>query len=518
MTDRFHRVTANAFEPITGGEYIMWCTMRVARTIFVIALLYGSTAHALTQAKLDKQIEATRQELFKETYRQITGKPGGDVGTLRLSHDDIREFVIRQSQMLSTFVDERAANDVCKLDPSTQGESDKEKKNQCLKDPLKYFRNNQLLSTVFIVYKKGVRDKIFDSNGRVKGGYAVQVNNSLIKNIHTRRRQPVKFENLDQLINVPIPVVGVKLSKFLVNRNYDRLSGKIKRLKGTKPTKSALTQLSDHISIRGSYLNPKNIAKPAAFGVTHFGGGDNTKPGRTKNNVGNFNGAVTWLPLKTFGVNTGSYIEFLGVVEYRSELIVGVESQVVTDQDSSTITHFVGGEFLFTSIGDKNQHGFLGSSQLIATLTYKTDRKYRADIFGVTAQWTPDWHKIGWGQDLFLENENLDVIWRPYIDFTLDNINDVGILPKTTTGKKLRIGSRIRGSVTIYDRFSIIPEIKYVKELNNDKDGHLIYIVSGVFTLDKAKIFSLNVGYKKGEEAPIFAKKSQFSFGLGVKF
>lgn len=484
----------------------------------------------LTKREIERRIDMLQQYWFMQIYEKINGTTlsgDTDVKQLVLKVNDIRKFII-EPQRLKPLVTDTSKRMFCDLIAPKDAVKEENRKS-CLKNPDDYIKKGQYrgdsknaLTTLDLI-KENLESQVFQQGMTVKSTYRQEA----LRKVN--ELGDVSYKRVGELAAFSIPRVDTRLGDQSPEKPTQLLPDKptqLSELKKAKPRKPFLSQLSksQELSVQRSYLDTSKSAAPAAFGVTHFGGSDETQAPGSKETVGNFNSALIWKPLITLGLQdpSGTPPEFPGNQYFRSDLLVGIESQVTTNDDASTVTHFVAGEFNFSTIkGDPD--AFLAGNRFITSLNYQTDRKYEANILGAAFQWTPNWGNVGLGKNIFHGKkdgflQNVVARWRPYFELTYNDIRDVGILPNTSTGGQLNLGVRTVGLLRFYDRFSVIPELRFTKELKDNKGTHLLFSVTGALALDDAGVFSLTTTYTRGEEEPTFIEKDQLTVGLGVKF
>ena len=485
-------------------------TAAVALTSAVLLLALPVPAgHALSPRELAREVSAERQKWFEAIYATIVG--AAPEAGVALSGTQVRDFLLDR-ELLQRLTTERVGLTVCSL-----GGLDALSRQRCNADPRRYFASdgdpdNDVEAVAAIAFvEKGLTGAIFDGDGQISVDYEDQVFDAV-----SDAFQSVNADNLDSLLGFRLPVLNMTLAQARV---LPAKPAELVARENEVPDPALVDDLSTFVSVRRSFFNAEDVSKAAIVGVRSFGSSDETRDGG-KDTVLNINGAVVWTPLSTFGTAPEPrqwFPKTLPNVQIRTDLVVGVEAQMSATNDGSLISHFVGAEFNQSPVGASGGRPF-ASNIVKGTLNYRTDRRYSADIFGATAEWTPSWPAIGWGRDVFGGRDDLDFLWRPYLGVSFEDVNDPGILPDTEAGEQFNLTLRTIGKLR-YGRLALVPEVKLTRQLDGDDDGtHLAYGATLELKLDEEGQFVASASYERGEEAPTFQEKDQWFTGLGVKF
>lgn len=290
--------------------------------------------------------------------------------------------------------------------------------------------------------------------------------------------------------------------------------------------KPFLDRFGEIVSIRGSFLNPKLIANPATITYSHFGDSDATQDKDADDHVFEVRGAISLSPNvidNPLKLSRETSMNLWPVVVYEADISSD------TNANRNSITHRIGFDSqIFQAICEPDCSETWGHN-FILTADFVTDKKYEAEQFGGTFQWSPNARHLGIGRKkaiskvIFKKDKILGQRilghWRPYLGITAAHVSDPGdnaILMKMsnyTNGF-----ARVMGQLQIGDHIRITPEGTLTADLDNDVVVHFLFAISGRYSFDKRDRISFNVSYERGERGPDFVARDIAKVSLGIKF
>jgi hypothetical protein len=193
--------------------------------------------------------------------------------------------------------------------------------------------------------------------------------------------------------------------------------------------------------------------------------------------------------------------------------IVAYEAHVDSDKEpADRIIHRAGvlGSLTPTS-------GAIESHYLFATFDYTTDRRYDAQVFGATVEYSPT--IAGLAIDRFTPGPEVRFRWRPYVGLQYGHVANAGALTGLDhdyTDITLRVTPELR----LFKRVVLGPLLEWAQQLRGDKAFHGYYEWSGRVILiesDQGEA-SVELSYDVGRQSPAFKKTGVFSVAFAVKF
>ena len=278
-----------------------------------------------------------------------------------------------------------------------------------------------------------------------------------------------------------------------------------------QPTPSTVDWLDSWLSIRRSFLDARDIGRPATLTWTHYGNSDDRSATSDSTRL-EVDGALTFEP-HAFDLPTvdlgGAWLDWNLVGVYEAH------TSTVATANRSRITHRIG---LQAVVAAKEYTDLWSAHNLDVTFDYITDEDYRADVIGGTLQYTPSIHRLGIGRAVEF-TPDLEVRWRPYVGLTHARVNDPGVSPQFRdfvgyTDVFLRAAVEFKWR----DRLRIVPELAYFQELEDEQHGHVLAGIAGRLSLDDDDRVSLEVSWSRGEQFPSRSDVSEVQIALGLKF
>ena len=185
-----------------------------------------------------------------------------------------------------------------------------------------------------------------------------------------------------------------------------------------KADENLLDRVSEFVSVRRSFLDEKQIGRPATFSWSHFGA-DQTRDSGLKSTEHEFVGALTLEPSFAQFLHTWRAWAISGapIAVYEADVSSGKK------QDTDRIVHRLG---LDAVLFQRKMTNALSAHNLKITFDYTTDSDYQVDVFGGTAQYSPNFREGGVGRYLRLGTPLAQLRWRPYMGLLVGHVSDSG--------------------------------------------------------------------------------------------
>jgi hypothetical protein len=277
----------------------------------------------------------------------------------------------------------------------------------------------------------------------------------------------------------------------------------------------AWTRLKDvgsWISVRKSFLDAKDIGRPATFGLTHFGSSDATREAGSASTVFDIHGAISLADPRFDSPREIGNMSLL----WNPVAVYEADMSTDTDPAAGQITHRVGAEG--TLYRTKPTRWWSGHNFKV-TFDYTTDREYRSVLLGGTAQYTPNFRLIGIGEYMQLGQLPFFFQWRPYIGITgAGVVNDGGIASLEKMGSYANAYLRSSADLLIGTRLHITPEVTWFNALLNGARNYGLFSLSLRYSVDDDDHVSIEAAYTRGKASPEFIDRDEVTFGLGIKF
>jgi len=283
---------------------------------------------------------------------------------------------------------------------------------------------------------------------------------------------------------------------------------------------SFFDSIAKHVSIRNSFLEDSEQAKPATFSWT-----------KAKGNVSYYSvDAAVQLNVPSFFPSNS----FFG--EHHLQIQPLFEAHVSSDtnnaQDSLSARLPISMTFL------KNDTGFVKRWYLTVSPVYEFDRLNDNETIGGDLFVTPNIPRIGigkwWpGPDVnTLENPTVAFHWRPYVGF------EGGHVLKSQAGTILseeneyaRFAAKLHGQIDLIyprtnakgnkeigTRFALTADYFFRQELTGSQHDFNFVEVSPILYLDRDQHVSVGLSYKNGKTTPKFSKVDELNLWVGIKF
>jgi|GEM_PF-4247012 len=278
-----------------------------------------------------------------------------------------------------------------------------------------------------------------------------------------------------------------------------------------RPSKSPLDYPEEWgLSIRKSFLDAKDVGRPASVALTHFGDHDATRDEGRPSTVFDFRGALSFSPHEFKHELGGPTLVWSPVAAIEAD--VSTDSKVGRDK----VVHRLGVDAaVIRSVTSPWWSGHI----IAATFDYTTDRDYRSALLGGTAQYTPNFRLIGIGEYKQLGQLPLFVRWRPYVGVSgadVENDGDKKALEKMSSYVNSYV--RASGEILFGERLHLAPEVTWFKQLMAPNRDFFLLSVGLRYSLDDKDRISIETSYTRGKDSPEFIEQDQLTFGLGIKF
>jgi len=288
----------------------------------------------------------------------------------------------------------------------------------------------------------------------------------------------------------------------------------------TKPPASVLDTLQEWISIRKSYLDSKDVGRPAALSLTHFGADDATRDPDQSGTAVDVRAALSLTAPALESTHD------LGTFLLTWNPVAAIEADVSTDSKKGRdkIVHRIGAEGVFFKALTTR---WLSGHNFKATFDYATDHTYKSALIGGTGQYSPNFRLIGIGEYKQLGQLELGQLgklrlffrWRPYLGVTAADVEDDG---GNDTLREMNgyVNGYVHsaGDLLIGTHLHLVPEITLFHQLINRHGTHALFSVGLRYSLDEHDRLSLEASYTRGKDSPEFVRQDQFSVGLAIKF
>jgi hypothetical protein len=272
--------------------------------------------------------------------------------------------------------------------------------------------------------------------------------------------------------------------------------------------------LEKWVDIRQSFLDEPGIGKPAKFSLTDHGEGDETLAPEKARRVYQFLASFVFTP--QFDWTLWKRVHVRPVAAYE----VNVSSDTPAKDQ---IVHRIG---LSTIVIRKDASAPFSSHLIDLTFDYLTNRRYRAEVYGATLQYSPNYRQLGIGQYL-RRGAAIDFRWRPYLGVVWRNVQKPDVVEayqkqKDFTHRFLRV----TGELKISSRVKLTPEIKLwrgdrtspegvVDEWHSQRSLETRLVMSQVKGVDRA---SVTLTLTRGKDSPDFLNQKTTLLAFAFKF
>jgi hypothetical protein len=193
--------------------------------------------------------------------------------------------------------------------------------------------------------------------------------------------------------------------------------------------------------------------------------------------------------------------------------ILAYEAHIDSDKEpADRIIHRAG---VVGSLTPKS--GVIESHYLFATFEYTTDRRYDAQVFGATLEYSPTITGLAIGS--FTPGPQVRFRWRPYVGLVYGHVANAGLLTGLDDDYT-NVTVRVTPELRLFKRVVLAPLLEWAQQLRGNKEFHGYYEWSGrVILIDSDEgEASIEVSYDVGRQSPAFEKTGVFGVAFAIKF
>jgi hypothetical protein len=261
---------------------------------------------------------------------------------------------------------------------------------------------------------------------------------------------------------------------------------------------------------RLSALDDQSFAKPARISYTSFDRTDQTRTGTTPLSQWRLHGAlILAAPIDLAGRNLDKPLSLTPIAAY--------DVQIDGDNRATdAITH------RFGTVGSLRGGKGISGHVFQITIDEQTDRKYEAAAWGYSWYYSPNARAVGIGRYKQLA-PGFIVRWRPFFGGVFSKVHSAaGVTSLNSRPDYDNLFLKVAGDARIRERLIFAPTVVRWKQLEGSKDSHWNSDWSGRFVIamtpDGQERVSLDAGYGRGEDSPLFRHRGRFDLGIGIKF
>jgi hypothetical protein len=272
--------------------------------------------------------------------------------------------------------------------------------------------------------------------------------------------------------------------------------------------------LEKWVDIRQSFLDEQGIGKPAKFSLTDHGEGDETLAPEKARRVYQFLASFVFTPQFEWALLKRVHVRPVAAYEVNVSSDTPAKDQIVHRIGVSTVV-----------VRDDARAPF--SSHLIdLTFDYLTNRRYRAEVYGATLQYSPNYRQLGIGQYL-RRGAAIDFRWRPYVGVVWRDVQKADVVEayqkqKDFTHRFLRV----TGELKMSSRVKLTPEIRLwrgdrtspegaVDEWHSQRSLETRLVMSQAKGVDRA---SVTLTLTRGKDSPDFLNQKTTLLAFAFKF
>jgi hypothetical protein len=272
-----------------------------------------------------------------------------------------------------------------------------------------------------------------------------------------------------------------------------------------------LDRVQRWLSIRRSFLENKDVARPASIAWRTFDDEDETVKQGFDRRQREIHAAISLVPAVPSLVWEIGALEVFPQFGYEAHLSTGLKTE------ADTITHRIG---MKGSVLGNVSSIFVGH---LFDLTYdlETDGGYQRDVRGWTAQYSPVAPKLAIGQ-LHPAEGLVQFHWRPYIGIQAAEVKDDGDEDLAAQPEYADLFLRVTFQLRAFARLIVTPQVTQFKQLRGLEEEHTLVEVGTEFaisqTADGDARVSLEFSATYGKSSPTYAQQQSAGLTLGVKF
>src|ERR1700730_502856 len=289
-----------------------------------------------------------------------------------------------------------------------------------------------------------------------------------------------------------------------IDANGNQLPAKTDATNATEKDKpSLLTDISNYLMLRKSFLTAEDKDEPAKFSWTKSEG---------EPSFYEFDLALglnpKGFPFLHSGRSTESW-DFNRKIQPTFEAHTSTQQKAEQDSLSARLP--------VTLYLQPNFDTFVSQHLLAISFVYETDRHQDTSTIGGDVYYTPTIPSLAAGIEQTAGA--LAFRWRPFIGFEGGHIleNDKGALDPSEN-EFCRFVLKLHADLWIGKQFALAADYSLRTELTGNQSTHGYFEVSPIVYLDKDHHFSAGLTYKRGKTTPDFSDVDSVNVWMGVLF
>jgi hypothetical protein len=277
-------------------------------------------------------------------------------------------------------------------------------------------------------------------------------------------------------------------------------------------TRPLLDRVQRWLSIRRSFLDERDVARPATLSWRSLDDSDETLNAGFARRQWEINAAVSLVPAIAPLIWRRGPLEVAPVVGYEAHVTSGHKA------NADVITHRIGAQG--SVLG--STHDLVTSHLFVATYDLITDSHYATEVRGWTLQYSPVAPRIAIGQ-LHPADGPFQFYWRPYVGLETSSVKDAAGGPELlqqadASDLHVKVSSQLRA----FERVFVTPELTQFWPLNGDQDAHGLAELAIEIVVSEANNgdvrTSLELALVNGRRAPSYLREQSIAITLGFKF
>jgi hypothetical protein len=275
---------------------------------------------------------------------------------------------------------------------------------------------------------------------------------------------------------------------------------------------SVQDRLEKWVDIRQSFLDEQSIGKPAKLSLLNHARSDET---------GEDGKARRVYTLKASVVLDG-FVEWKPATWVVVRPVVGYEAAIESSApQKDMIAHRLGAATDFLA----DSTSLVSSHRIKVTGDYKTDRGYRAHVYGATVQYTINAPRLGIGRYLG-GGAPVDIRWRPYVGLTYADVHSAADIEAYQKMSSFTHGFwRTAAEIRLSSHVKITPEFTLWRAEREDAAGlvdrwqqhHSLEWRWVLSESEGSERISLSLSSALGRKSPDFKKEKSFELALAFK-
>lgn len=327
---------------------------------------------------------------------------------------------------------------------------------------------------------------------------------------------------------LPAPFQPLRVADVLGIEEFDEIDRQVWESKVAQ--KDALSAIKTHVQIRRGSLKSSDVAKPATLTIKHLGSNDDKRDPDKDSTTTLLKGSVL---VNFCGGSCVSAVEddessgkgksrmfgYTSRTDYDFDIFVAVDADVASNRKSNEdeIIHRIGGWGAI--VGDPTD--FVTQHHFAVTGNFTTGRDYDKEIYGFTAQYSPNIPDLAIGRAVNISSKPVEILfnWRPFLGLDYGDVVDAAGNDKLADqGDFLNLSLENLANLRFGKHVILTPQFTLTQELTNDRDLHSLYGLAVRFLPTGKDDFSIQTSYTRGERAPTFSDMDQIEASIGLKF